>query len=322
MTVTYGHRLTYLEKALASAFAEGMSHAVVIDNGSIPSVREKLRAKFGTAVTVERFERNVGSAIAFRRGIEAALAMSAELVLLLDDDNELLQGSLRKLISARERLSNTHGNDNCAVVGKRSGHTPPSLGDVSNCFLGFHFRDIPRKVARRVNGLQRPCSETQLGNPKRIAYSPYSSLLFHRAVPQRHGLPNTEFILYADDSEFTFRITAAGGAVCLVEDVEIRDQDASWNAIRPDTSFLKELVDSPAETRVYYTVRNLCYFEDTSLRPHSFVRNVNEAVVKVVLRTYCLLRGKRKRWRLLNQALLDAREKRLGVASDPRCALP
>lgn len=322
VTVTYGHRLTYVESALASAFAEGVGHAIVIDNGSVQSVKEILRAKFGTAVTIERLERNVGSAIAFKRGIEKAVAMNAELVLLLDDDNELRRGSLKKLMSARGRLAEMYGNDNCAVVGKRLGHDPPLLGKVKNCFLGFHVRDIPRKVAKRLKVLQKPCSEAQQGNPTRIAYSPYSSLLFHRAVTERHGLPNTQFILYADDSEFTFRITAAGGALGLVEDVEITDQDASWNAIQPTTTFLKELVDSPAETRVYYTVRNLCYFEETSIQAHSFVRGVNEAVVKMILHAYCIARGKRKRWRLLNQALLDAREKRLGLASDPQCALP
>lgn len=322
VTVTYGDRRKYVLRALESALVEGVDRAIVIDNGSVVPIRSELHECFGEWASVERFERNQGSAVAFKKGIEMAVESGLELVLLLDDDNQLSPGSLEKLVKKRLSLANSHGNDNCAVVGKRFGHLPPLAGEVKHCFLGFHFRDIPKKIARRLAYLSQPHVPQAGGEPLHIAYAPYSSLLFHRTLPERHGLPNEEFILYADDSDFTYRITASGGFLGLVKDAEIIDQDASWNASGAKSSFLKELVDSSAETRVFYTVRNLCYFEEASSRSKTLLRQLNGVLVVLFLTVYCFLRKKPRRWLLLKQALLDARHKRLGLSSDPACALP
>jgi GT2 family glycosyltransferase/glycosyltransferase involved in cell wall biosynthesis len=73
-------------------------HALVLDNGSAPGTWRALGRSLADrpGTTVQRFDRNLGSAEGRKRGTELA---DSEFVLFLDDDAELLPGALAHLLS-------------------------------------------------------------------------------------------------------------------------------------------------------------------------------------------------------------------------------
>jgi GT2 family glycosyltransferase len=319
VTVTYGQRVAYVLKALESALAEGVHHAVLIDNGSLEPVEETLRERFGDWVTVERFARNQGSAPAFKRGIQLACDSGCELVLLLDDDNQLAEGCLRKLVDARKDISQQHGDDNCMVLAYRPGHQPVERIGQTDGFLGFHINDIPGKIAKRW-GMRSWVRK--FGDDEKIVtlpYAPYSGLLLHKSVADRHGLPDERFVLYADDSEFSYRVTTSGGRVALVPAAVLNELETSWNVSTDRKGFIKTLATTTVDFRIYYAIRNRCYFEKVSLRAAGPVRAFNRLTFLVLLRIACVINQTERNWAALRQAIDDGENQRLGPASLPKC---
>lgn len=322
VTVTYGQRVAYVLKALESALADGVRHAVVIDNGSVEPVEEALRKRFGDWVSVERFDSNQGSAPGFKRGMQLAYESGCELILLLDDDNLLSAGCLRKLVDARKDLSRRHGDDNCIVLAHRPGHAPPEKIGEKNGFLGFHLKDVPKKIGKRLGMLSRGralCVETPV---VQVSHAPYSGLLFHRAVVKRHGLPDERFVLYGDDSEFTYRITARGGFIGRVMDAQFAELEHSWNVAPTNHGFIRTLVSAGSEFRAYYSVRNQCYFEEHCLHGNHLVRSANKLAFLVLAFVSCLLFGSRQRWQMLRSAIIEGSSGQLGLAGDKAFRLP
>ena len=100
VTVTYGTRAAILQRTLAACAAQGVKHAVVVDNASPgETVASVLRA---SAMRIERIrlERNLGSAGGYASGIERALAAGAQYIWLLDDDNIPEQDCIEELLAA------------------------------------------------------------------------------------------------------------------------------------------------------------------------------------------------------------------------------
>lgn len=313
-TVTYGRRLAYVLKALESALAEDVYHAVVIDNGSAEPVEETLRERFGKWVTVERFDRNQGSAPAFKRGIQLACDSGCDLVLLLDDDNLLSEGCLERLQMSRHELARTYGDDNCMVLAYRSGHLPgESIADTSS-YLGFHVRHALRKIAIRLLAPDAAVrASLEDGGLKPIPYAPYSGLLFHQSAIKRHGLPREDFVLYADDTEFTYRVTKDGGRIALDQCASLQELELSWGEKQSILGFFDSFIRQGTDTAIYYNTRNRIFFE-THLRPHSkLVRSVNSVIVRAVLACYAVCRKRSRRLKVLNEATADGVSGALGV---------
>jgi GT2 family glycosyltransferase len=322
VTVTYGQRVAYVLKALESALAEGVHHAVVIDNGSVELVEETLRERFGDWVTVERFARNQGSAPAFKRGLELACDTGCELVLLLDDDNVLTDGCLRKLETARTALAKQHGDNNCMVLACRAGHQPAErIGEISG-YLGFHIKNIPLIIAKRIGIWKRVCELEHGGGVVTLPYAPYSGLLLHRSVIQRHGLPDERFIVYADDTEFTYRVTSSGGCIALVREAELGEAEKSWHVSAGRKTFINKLSAAPIDFRVFYAVRNRCYFEQVHLNASGPMRSFNRSVFLTLLWFACAINGSKTNWRLLRRAVSDGENHRLNLSLIPECRLP
>jgi GT2 family glycosyltransferase len=313
VTVTYGQRVAYVLKALESALAEGVQHAIVIDNGSVEPVDETLRERFGDWVTVECFNRNEGSAPAFKRGIQLARESGCELILLLDDDNVVKEGCLQYLKSSLKELASTCGDNNCMVLAFRPGHVPgESIADTGS-YLGFHFRHAFQKVLRRLRG--RTVNDGCLASVgcEVLPYAPYSGLLFHRSLISRHGLPREDFVLYADDTEFSYRVTQQGGRIVLDRRAELQEIEVSWGDKKSVFGFIDSFICQGTDTSVYYNTRNRIFFE-THLRRHSaVVRRINAGCVRFLFACYALLRRRLPRLRVINAATADGVNGSLGV---------
>ena len=318
VTVTYGDRLHLLRQALSSAFDEGVANAVVVNNGARVPIEAECRSIFGDRVQVVNHASNLGSAPGFRAGMEAACRAGAQYILLLDDDNRLEPGSLQKLLKAHaDALSTSHGKP-LAVVGFRpenqteinSGSSRQKLHP--NAFFGFHLKHLPRKLWRRL----RPLRPTGLPRPPELGlldFAPYSGMLFQASLIEQIGLPDANFVLYADDTEFSYRVTRLGGKLIVVTASKVVDIEPSWNTKRLHKSATHAWLAGGSDLSVFYAARNRAYFEEHSVPHNAVLRSLNRFVFLSGMRLLARRLGKRARYELFRTAVADGEARRLGA---------
>jgi len=123
-------------------------------------------------------------------------------------------------------------------------------------------------------------------------------MLFHRSVIERYGYPDASFVLYLDDTEFTYRITSTGGEVVLVPRARIEDIDQSWN--------------TGSNKQVFYTARNWSFFQ-THRRSHSWMLKVNKLVYMFILWVLSKRWNKTERFQLMKRAIRDGEQSLMGI---------
>ena len=319
VTVTYGERRALLRQVLDALPAQGVGKVVVVDNGARWPVKDELVAAYGDFVDVVEMGRNTGSAGGFAAGMQRALDLGAEHLWLLDDDNRPAPGCLAALVEAYRDLRRHHAAELLAVLAFRPEHQADvaagvPLGYVNprrNSFRGFHVLDIPYKLWRRTPW-GRPRVTGALPARVDLGVAPYSGLLFHRAVVERCGLPRADFVLYADDTEFTHRLTAAGGRIILITAAAIEDLESSWNVRQTQGHSFGVLLHQGSDFRAYYSARNQAYFETHCRTRDGVMFALNRGVYLAVLTLLAFVQGRRQRLALVRQAERDGRAARLG----------
>lgn len=317
VTVTYGQRWHLLEKVLDAVFADGVRDAVVIDNGSADPIAVNAAARYGDRVEVLAMGANRGSAPAFRRGIERACERGPAFLLLLDDDNLLASGSLPVL---RKAYAHHHRIDPArplVVLAFR----PDNQADVANgsrhrvldrdAFIGFNVLRFPGRLLRRITG--RRAVRGPVPKEALLDVGPYGGMLFAPALVDAIGLPDPSFVLYGDDTEWSWRVTTRDGQLLIATDARITDAEISWNLAPSQGSGLKRWLVGGSEISSYYALRNRVYFE-THKVPHSAIaRTINRAVVLAAWRWWARRLDASPRLRLLMQAVADGEAGRLGM---------
>ena len=320
VTVTYGERRALLRQVLDALPAQGVSRAVVVDNGARWPVKDELAAAYGDFADVVEMGRNTGSAAGFGAGIRRALETGAEFIWLLDDDNRPAPDCLAALSTAYQDLRGQHPADLLAVLAFRPEHQADVAAGVPlryvnprrNSFRGFHVLDIPYKFWRRTPW-GRPSASGGLPARVDLGVAPYSGLFFHRAVVECFGLPRADFVLYADDTEFTYRLTRAGGRIALITTAAIEDLESSWNVRQDQGSSFSVLLGQGSDLRVYYGTRNSVYF-DAHCRGHDrLMFTLNRWVYVAALAVLGRIGGQRARLKLIQQAVHDGLAGQLGV---------
>lgn len=321
VTVTYGERRALLRQVLDALPAQGVSRAVVVDNGARWPVKDELAATYGDFAQVVEIGRNTGSANGFGAGIRRALETGAEYIWLLDDDNRPAPDCLAALGAAYQDLGQQHHADLLAVLAFRPEHQADVAAGVPlryvnprrNSFRGFHVLDIPYKFWRRTPW-GRPSASGRLPARVDLGVAPYSGLFFHRAVAERFGLPRADFVLYGDDTEYSHRLVRAGGRLVLIPAARIEDLESSWNVRQhPQGSSFGVLLGQGSDLRVYYGTRNRVYF-DAHCRAHDrLVFALNRWVYLAALATLARVGGQHARLALIQQAVRDGLAGHLGV---------
>lgn len=326
VTVTYGARWHLLRQALASAQSEGIRRAVVIDNGAKEDIAALASNEFGAFVDVMTMGRNTGSAGGYKAGMQRALDLGAEYLLLLDDDNELQAGCLATLAATHQACIQSVPRDRLAVLAYRANwqtdvvKNVPSNGMEGNraAFLGFDFQDVPFKFFRRTPFGRQWIAKRPMLDQVVVAIAPYSGMYFHRAVPEMHGLPDERFFLYADDSDFSYRLTQANGKIVLATEAKLVDLELSWNMKARFSNTLDALLMGDGDFRAFYSTRNHAYFEGyrDANRKEKIIRSINRAVYLAALRLRAQMVGRKKRLALLMNAIRDGEAGRLGEHAD------
>jgi GT2 family glycosyltransferase len=132
-------------------------------------------------------------------------------------------------------------------------------------------------------------------------------------VAEAIGLPRADFVLYADDNEFTYRLTHGGGSILLVTGALIEDLESSWNIKNRSSSSFGSLLGGPADFRVYYGIRNQAYFEAYCMPNDRRIFWLNRMVYLLMLYVLSRFTGRLSRYRLIVEAVRDGLAGRLGT---------
>lgn len=318
--VTYGDRRDLLFRVLDSLKTVGLRRAVVVNNGASWAVHSELSSSYPDLVDVVEMGKNTGSAAGYTAGIRRALEFHAEYLWLLDDDNKPSANALRELIASYCQSLRETRPDKLAALAFRPEHqvdvaqglSDKSIGSRRNSFLGFHILDVPYKLWRRTP-IGKPRPKGDIPRMVSLNHAPYSGLFFHWTLIRSIGVPNADFVLYNDDTEFTSRITRNGGRIILVTSARIDDLESSWNAHARFQNSFTGLLQGEGDFRAYYGMRNRAFIDSGNADKRSLIFWINRNTYMFVLFVFSIFSKRRRRYRLLDQALKDGLCGRLGL---------
>jgi GT2 family glycosyltransferase len=322
VTVTYGNRRHLLSRTLSASLEQGANRAIVVDNASAEPINAYLLKSFPGLTETLRMEENIGSAGGYCIGIAAALKRNAEFILLLDDDNLLEPGSLERLKDGYRSLLRKSSRDRLCVLGLRPDQMPgilrgiphEDIGASGDTFFGFHVKDLPNKLVKRT--FRRSLSAERiaefLNHPVPLRTGPFGGMLFHRSLVERFGLPDSRFVLYVDDTEFSYRISSRGGQVWLLPSARIADMDQSWQVTESAGTAFDVWLCNGSARHAYYTARNWAYFQ-VHCRRHSWFLGVNRWAFLLILWITAKRRHASRRFQLLRSAIRSGESGLLGI---------
>lgn len=311
--VTYGER-AHLVKQVVDACAGGrVKKIVIVDNGSGDDNRNKLTAianEYPQVVEILTMASNTGSAGGFHAVLEkASNTDDTDFILVLDDDNKIEQSDIHKLEQYWEQNVEKDAEDNTALLALRadrlhymefiSSRNNDVLLGAKNSFMGFHIINYLKKIFGKK-------SKKQMVSEKIISpIAPYGGMFFHRALLKRHGLPKKEMFLYCDDTEFSYRITKAGGEIIIVPDAKIIDLDQSWDSGARKKRFNSPILETKDDFRVYYSFRNRVFFERNNLLTNKFIYWTNVSIFLASLTVKAIYHNKMGKVKLVVKSVRE-----------------
>jgi GT2 family glycosyltransferase len=205
----------------------GSLHVVVVDNGSSDGTAEAVTAAYPD-VELVRSERNLGYTGGNNLGLERALALDADHVLVLNNDVEVEPGALAALADAAARLPAVGALNPKILFADPPGHI---------WFAGARFD--PR---RGYNGRQRGYAK-----PDGPAFATVSetdracgaAMFVPREALERVGRFDEELFLYSEDTDWSLRALALGYRLYVVPEARVvhRVSSAAGGESSPSTLY-------------------------------------------------------------------------------------
>ena len=311
--VTYNNRWASLLRVLR-ALAEGApgSKVIVVNNGSDLQNQPNWTAEVSMELKFIHSKINRGSAWAFGQGLHLAKEQGAGLILLLDDDNLIDGASIKELINTWELLKRTQPHSIFALMALREdrrylrnvakGGSIKSNFPELNDFLGFSMK---KAIAKIFGKKHQP--QVDIDDLITIPCAPYGGLLIEAETVEQIGIPDERFFVYADDFEYTHRITARGGTIFLVRNSRVTDITESWNH-KSSGAFFKHKFLFPANDLIYMSIRNFVYFQYAHLTSNKLVFGLNRLVFTLYLLILAIFTLRLKHFRKYLKAVRDGVE--------------
>ena len=230
IVVTHNRR-KMLRECLAALFAQlrPPDRILVVDNASSDGTRDMLEHEYGQ-VDVLPLPTNEGGAGGFHEGMKRAHADGAEWMWLMDDDTIPAPDALGELLAAPARLEPLPAPAVLASkVVWRDGRMHPMNRP------GPERRRLERVIDGATRGLMP------------LRFATFVSLLIHRDVVDRHGLPLKPYFMWSDDIEYTGRVLLTERGYLVPGSVALHDTETAHTAM-----------SSPPD-RFYFHVRNTLF---------------------------------------------------------------
>lgn len=320
LIVTYSNRWQFLEQVLRRVIAlENVTNVIVVDNASAYSVADYCRELHDARISVITNAENLGSAGGYKAGLEYFVQHTeANFVWLLDDDNLPEPDALQKLTDAWDDVPGVE--DRKALFSlrlDRKQHVRIAQGEdanrfylVGNSFMGFNLFRVPFNQYYKFRDKFK--KKEALKEKAPLPFAPYGGMFLHRHLVDLIGYPDERFFVYADDSEFTYRITEKGGVIWLIPASQITDIDQSYG-ISYVRRFWKSIYLDLWSFRTYYQVRNSVYFYHQVNVKNRVIYGLNKWLFLTGQWLISLFASRRENYKKLLTAVQDGLAGRLGI---------
>ncbi|QCT93940.1 glycosyltransferase [Caminibacter mediatlanticus TB-2] len=318
--VTYGDRFYLLKQVIDACLKEGIDKIIVVDNASAENSRRQLKEyeKQIDKLKVIYLNENTGSAGGYKRGLQEAYnCEECEYIWLLDDDNMPTKDSLKILKDFWNKYDLEDKEENLCLLSFRPDrviykeaimtNNPNLVLGRKNSFLGFHIIDLPKKVIRVIKrkiGMQtfKENSKIRYGQ---VAVAPYGGMFFHKKLIGSIGYPKEEFFVYADDHEWSYRVTKKNGKIILVLDSVLEDIEKSEGFRYGNKLNYFQLLLNISKMRSYYSIRNRVFFEKCLLVQNDKIWSLNRFIFLKILAFYVRDKDNKKNYENILKAIED-----------------
>lgn len=270
--VTY-NRLELLKCSLDSLFNQTytLSKIIVVDNASNDGTYEYLSDLHVKGLIEHiRLEKNVGGSGGFYEGIKKSISNNIDWIWIMDDDTICRNDSLEKLVKSIKGINKI--GFICSKVLWRNGDIHQmNIPVIKNIINGNPFNKFKKNL------IIESCS--------------FVSVMISKDVILKVGLPYKEFFIWADDSEYTKRITD-NKYIGLYCDESVVEHHTVTNY---NTNIMK---DTPNNYWKYeYGIRNLLFL----LKKENIVKYIIKLIYNIlILVPRILISNKEKKFKLAN----------------------
>ena len=284
LIVTYGSRQHLISQVIERLILGDIRNIVIVANGVSAEYEKflKMLMEIDARVKICWNRENLGSAGGIGTGLKWILHnLATDYIWFLDDDNVPESNSLSVLIKA---TSDYDMNFIALHSYRRTGYenSDPKSWIVPERSSFFEF-DISTAIKRVAKRLSLNTSKVKTESVIELPYCPYGGLFLSLTLAQRIGLPNHEFFLYADDTEYTFRISRNGGKIILLNDSIIDDVDGYWGLKYPSPKLFTQFLLEEPFFRGYYSIRNHSFFDKNIWMESSGLYIVNRSAFLIIL---------------------------------------
>jgi GT2 family glycosyltransferase len=322
VVVTYGDRAHLCVQVIERLADIGVLEILLVDNGSSAaaiSVYQKLTDQI-SQLRILSLDQNLGSAVGFTAGIEYFLSESdGTFIWILDDDNLPSENVLSDLSRVANELiesgvasdpvlhcnrSDTREADATAL---KTGQPKTLKADE---FMGF---SIANWIDSNFGGSGRQLIDSTRAYVE-IHRGSYGGLLASRKNISRIGLPQRDFVLYADDTEYTYRFHQNGIRQFLIASATVTDLEPTFAA---GSDYFSSAM---SDMKVYFSIRNHVYLsQDRRVRSVAYWLNKSWLLCLLSLRALIVLlvrpRFLMRRYALIFHAIRHGESKNLFVSS-------
>ena len=288
-TVTYGNRGSLIEKTVRTAQASGIKHFCIVDNGSTKESKKVLR-KLATDpfIKVITMKCNMGSSLGFKTAIQGVESISeVKYVFCLDDDNLIsfdTPGILLNRICSGEVLFCLRYYDKDFLMKtdkelevKRLENFILNKNSYSYFSLAKMFPMIKEFFIKRVPNEKKRY---------RMVCGGQGGMFFHKSIINRVGYQDTDYFLYYDDIEYSYRMHKLGLKLYMIPECEITDQETTLvnSGVKSyfQISSILENIRNMNNMKLHYGYRNRVVLEYKLITNH-ILYNINRSIVKCLI---------------------------------------
>ncbi len=233
VVVTY-NRLELLKKGIESLRKnKPLTNILVVNNGSTDGTHEWLDEQKDLLVV---HQENVGGSGGFHRGIKVAYENGADWIWCMDDDVFPHEDCLEKMLAVANSQQADFLMPRRVIEGKVFTHE----------FRRFNFFNPFASMKQGKLGKENIEEATA------IAGADFEGPMVSREAVEKVGLPNKDFFIFCDDTDYSYRIWKAGFKLYYVPDALLDKHlffvSDSWTARNQKKKWKR-----------YYQVRNTSY---------------------------------------------------------------
>jgi GT2 family glycosyltransferase len=320
--VTYKERIAFVNEVSKAAFDQGAAQIIVVSNGTPQKSLKNLTRD--SRIELVDLKENFGSSIGYKEGIKKALETNCDFFFLLDDDNLPAPNCLSTLkdnwakqvleVDKDKLMLNCYRQDQYENGHLRITDDKLSLQPFNNSCHGFHIRNFFSTLAKRLSGSseQKSLKDFEPGQLLELDGAFYGGMYFHRRLLDHVPLPDDPYFVYADDLDFSHRVTMAKGKILLVLEAVLESLDCSIPTQNRRKMLYHSTLDYNEPFRTYYCSRNLEYLTRKYFVTNKSIYYLNVFIFFCVIGTVSLLRGKMDRFKLIVLGKIDSWTGKMG----------